>query len=80
MEKHRRDFMDAAFSTGLPYMGFNHNSACKRWAHHYDIMPKEYENREYDILQIFLTQSRMTDLQKRFLEKERGKLNSPNTI
>ncbi|XP_017857054.1 PREDICTED: uncharacterized protein LOC108609812 [Drosophila arizonae] len=72
MEKHRRDFMDAAFRTGLPFMGFNHNSACKRWAPQYDIMPKEYENREYDILQIFLTQSRMTDLQKRFLEKERA--------
>ncbi|TDG43279.1 hypothetical protein AWZ03_010305 [Drosophila navojoa] len=71
-EKHRRDFKAAAFTTGLPYMGFNHNSACKHWAPQYDIVPKEYDNRQYDVLQIFSTQSQMTELQKRFLEKERA--------
>ncbi|XP_023162324.2 uncharacterized protein LOC111593666 [Drosophila hydei] len=60
----RREFMHAVLRTWVPYSGVNHNAACQKWTDNFDIVPKVYELREYDVAQMFIKQTGLKILQK----------------
>ncbi|TDG43280.1 hypothetical protein AWZ03_010306 [Drosophila navojoa] len=71
-DKYCREFLDAAYYTWLPYVGFNHDGKCKKWANNYDIVPKLYALRQYDVAQVFMSQALLTSFQKKqMLAKEK---------
>ncbi|EDW11846.2 uncharacterized protein LOC6576413 isoform X1 [Drosophila mojavensis] len=75
-DKYCREFMDAAYWTWVPYMGFNHNGVCHKWVNNYDMVPKVYALREYDVAQVFMSQALLSNLHKKQLlakEKEARK-------
>ncbi|XP_030080500.1 uncharacterized protein LOC115483292 isoform X2 [Drosophila hydei] len=72
----QREFMDAVLRTWVPYSGFNHNAACQRWTDNFDIVPKVYALREYDVAQFFMSQTRtqLNTSQKKSMQAKRQEM------
>ncbi|XP_064553765.1 uncharacterized protein LOC135439069 [Drosophila montana] len=72
LEIHRREFRDSKFWNWVPYAGFNHTGECHQPPP--EKQPKTYTVREYDVVQIFTSVGRMTEIKKKKLRAKEDKI------
>ncbi|EDW57616.2 uncharacterized protein [Drosophila virilis] len=79
LEMHRRKFADSAFLTWVPYAGFDHIDDC--YSPPSEKQSKIYDQREYDIIQIFLPSDHLTENKKKMQwDKEKSIRRKSHTL